>query len=93
MHPHPQQNDQYQPDQEDVGVPLVLLWNDVAADDIEQHSQDERENIAKDLEEPVKLMITELEEINKEELTDWDGDQDNIIGIELSVEKLTSGKY
>jgi len=46
-----------------------------------------------DLEKPIKLMVQEIEDNNTESLEDWDGDQDSILGLDASVEKLVHGGY
>jgi parallel beta-helix repeat protein len=45
------------------------------------------------LEKPIEKMITEIEEINKDVLPNWDGNPENLHGIEDSVTKLVNGEY
>jgi hypothetical protein len=45
------------------------------------------------LEKPVSKMIKVIEEINKDVLPDWDGNPENLHGIEDCVTKLVNGEY
>jgi hypothetical protein len=47
----------------------------------------------KPLERPVNRMIHEIELINQENLKDWDGIHDTVIGLEDCVTKMIHGGY
>lgn len=51
------------------------------------------EEEVKKLEKPIQMMIRDLEEINEENLKDWDGNQDSIAGIEECINKMVRAEY